>query len=382
MHSGFPRYILRRERTGGHLFDRLTGSRERIGEGNYILLERAHNLGTGASGVRRFVADSFADERTAEAFLNDCVRRGILDENKASSLQIINAPLPPDRLPIVCHSAPSRLFWQITDRGPACSTGDSPHEVSLDKAKKIIKKVAEAGTFELWFCRCEPTDHPFFPGIVTAAKEQGLFVTVETHATFDESTRNKMFSSMVDRFAVIVAGSATTHNALFGDGAFRKMIEFVSRLSQRGEKLATIVMPFGKNNADKLKDAIGMTKQVRGEELFVVPMGGKGKLPLKEFFARINEAAELAEGLGVLISTPADLLGGKNLTIAGCPAGISDAVLDQDGMLRACRYCDADSEPSGDILELGYISLWLDHGRFGKYRDESPACRAGERLFG
>jgi MoaA/NifB/PqqE/SkfB family radical SAM enzyme len=381
MVAGQPRYVLRRERSGGFLFDRHSGTAERIGEGHYILLERAHNLGTGASGVRRFVSESFADERNAEAFLNDCVRRGILEEERASSLQIVDSPLPAERLPIECHSAPSRLYWRITDRGIREVAG-AVREVTLAKARNLLKAVAEAGTFEIWIFGGEPTQHPFFPGIVAAAKEHGLFVTAETHATFDESMRNKMYHSLVDRFAVIVAGGAAMHDAFFGEGSYRKMVEFISRLAQRGEKLLTLVMPLGKSNIDKLEDAIGMAKAVRGEELFVMPAGGEERIPLQEFSERISGAMGLAEGLGVLISTPADLLDAKACEVTGCPAGVSEAYLDQDGKLRACRFCGAGEKPLGDILEIGYISLWLDSARLAAYRTDSPGCLAKEKLFG
>jgi MoaA/NifB/PqqE/SkfB family radical SAM enzyme len=279
-----------------------------------------------------------------------------------------------------CHSTPSRLYWRITGRS---LRGDEtePHDVSLKKAREMLKTVAEAGTFEVWIFGGEPTLHPFFPGIVIAAKEHGLFVTAETHATFDESMRNKMLDSLVDRFAVIVAGGAATHDAFFGEGAYRKMLEFTSRLSQRAEKLISLVMPLGKSNINLLQDAIGMAKAIRGEELLVPPSRGDEKLSLAQFSERISDAAGLAEGLGVLISTPADLLAVNGAQISGCPAGVSDAYLDQDGMLRPCRWCDAESEPLGNILELGYISLWLDSTRLAAYRSDSPGCLAEKRLF-
>jgi len=380
MLSGQPRYVLRRERSGGFLFDRITGTLERIGEGHYTLLERAHNLGTGASGVRKYLSESFADERNAEGFLSSCVQRGILEEDKASSLHIVRPPLPAERLPIECHSAPSRLYWRITDRGlkPDC---DESCDVSLETAKSILKKIAEAGTFEVWIFGGEPTLHPFFPGIVSAAKEQGLFVTVETHATFDETTRNKMLDSLVDRFAIIVAGAAVAHDTLFGEGVYRMMVEFLSRLAQRGEKFITLVMPIGKSNIDKLEDAIGMVKQVRGEDLMVIPAGGEEKITLVQYAERINKAAGLAEGLGVLLNTPTDLHGPNGWSISGCPAGVSDAYLNQGGMLRACRFCDDEREPMGNITDLGYISLWLDSSRFDAYRENPPGCLAKIRLF-
>jgi len=380
MLSGQPRYVLRRERSGGFLFDRHTGRLERIGEGHYTLLERAHNLGTGASGVRKYTSESFADERNAEGFLSSCVQRGILEEDNVSSLQIIRSPLPSERLPIECHSAPSRVYWRITDRDIDSDDNDS-HDISLDDARAILKTISQAGTFEVWIFGGEPTRHPSFPGIISAAKERGLFVTVETHATFDETTRNKMLDSLVDRFAIIVAGAVVTHDTLFGEGSYRMMVEFVSRLAQRGIKFITLVMPLGVSNVDKLEDAIGMVKQVRGEELFVIPARGDGKLPLAQFADRLHEAAGLAEGLGVLISTPTDLHGTNGWSISGCPAGVSDAYIDQDGMLRACRFCDADREALGNIDELGYISLWLDQSRFGAYREDSPACIAENCLF-
>ena len=381
MLSGQPRYVLRRERSGGFLFDRHTGTTERIGEGHFTLLDRAHILGTGASGVRKYTSETFADERNAEWFLTSCVQRGILEEDNVSSLQIIRPPLPSERLPIECHSAPSRVYWRITDRDIDSGDGDC-HDISLEDAKAIVKTISQAGTFEVWIFGGEPTRHPSFPGIISAAKERGLFVTVETHATFDETTRNKMLDSLVDRFAIVVAGAAVTHDTLFGEGTYRLMVEFVSRLAQRGAKLVTLVMPLGVSNVDKLEDAIGMVKQVRGEELFVMPAHGREKLRLAQFADRITEAAGLAEGLGVLISTPTDLHGTNGWSISGCPAGVSDAYIDQDGMLRACRFCDADREPLGDIRELGYISLWFDASRFGAYRADSPGCLAEAKLFG
>jgi MoaA/NifB/PqqE/SkfB family radical SAM enzyme len=378
---GQERYVLRRERSGGILFDRPTGKIERISEGHYILLERAHNLGTGASGIRRFVSESFADERNAEAFLSDCVRRGILEEEKGSSLQIITPPLPVERLPLECNSAPNRLYWCITGEA-IFGEGSGRREVSLAKARDLLRTVAEAGTLEIWIFGGEPTRHPFFLGLVNAAKENGLFVTVETHARFDEQTRNKMLDSLVDRFALIIAGSAATHDALFGEGAYQKMVGFMSRLAQRGEKLITLVMPLGKSNIDKLNDAVGMAKAVRGEELLVIPAKGDERVEFDMFAASVKESAGLAEGLGVAINTPCDLVQSGNWDISGCPAGVSEAFLDYDGNLRACRWCDADSEPIGDISSLGYLTLWLDSSRFEPYRTKPPTCIGRNKLFG
>ena len=378
--SGQQRYILRRERSGGTLFDRQTGTIERIGEGNYILLERAHNLGTGASGVRRFVSESFADERNAGAFLADCVRKGILNEEKGSSLQIIMPPLPAERLPLECSSAPNRVYWQIIGSNQP-GEQDQASGISLEKGRALLKKIADAGTFGLWIFGEEPTEHPFFPALVVAAKENGLFVTLETHASFDEAMRNKMLDSLVDRFAVIVAGGAATHNAMFGEGSYQKMVGFISRLAQRAEKVVTLIMPLGKSNLDKLEDAIGMAKAVRGRELLVIPAGGDEKIPFAKFAQRVGEAAGLAEGLDIAITTPCDIVKSKGWDISGCPAGVSEAFLDQDGMLRACRYCDAESEPMGNLMDLGYLTLWLDSGRFAAYRTTSPGCIGKGKLF-
>jgi MoaA/NifB/PqqE/SkfB family radical SAM enzyme len=380
MISGQRRYILRRERSGGMLFDRQTGTVERIGEGHYILLERAHNLGTGASGVRKFLFESFADERNAEAFLGDCVRRGILEEEKASRLHIVASPLPPERLPIECNSAPDRLYMCLSG---GCLEGDvkSEEDIELENANRILKKAAAAGTFEVWFFGGEPTLHPSFPAIINAAKETGLFVTVETYAPFDEHQRNKMLDSLVDRFAIIVAGTASVHDTLFGEGSYRKMVGFISRLAQRGEKILTLVMPLGKSNLENLKDAVGMAKAIRSEELLVIPARGKEAVSFETFSSRLNEAAALAENLGVVISSPCDLAMAENVRIAGCPAGISEAFLDHTGGHRACRYCDIGSKAPGDINELGYQSLWLDTGLFAAYRTGTPGCIAGRNLF-
>lgn len=375
---GQERYVLRRERSGGILFDRRTGTFERIGEGNYTLLERATHLGTGASGVRKFVADSFADERNAEAFLGDCVRRGILEEEKGSSLQIVKPSLPPDRLPLECHSAPNRLYWRITGGGKK-GAGDY---IPLEKAKALLKKIADSGTFEVWIFGGEPTSHPYFPGIINAAKENGLFVTLETRAAYDERMRNMMFDSLIDRFAVTIAGAASTHDALFGEGTYQKMVEFISRLAQRGEKLLTLVMPLGRSNIDNLRDAIGMAKAIRSEELLVIPARDEEKISFEAFASSIRKVASLAEGLGVVINTPCDLLNAGKWEISGCPAGVGEAYLDWDGGFRACRWCDAGSQPLGDITSVGYITLWLDSGRFAPYRTVPPACIGKKRLFG
>ena len=377
--SGQERYILRRERSGGTLFDRHTGAIERIGEGHYILLERAHNLGTGASGVRRFVSESFADERNAEAFLSDCVRRGILNEEKGSSLQIIMPPLPAERLPLECNSAPNRLYWRII--GSDSSRGERGGEIPLEKARGLLKKVAEAGTFCVWIFGAEPTEHPFFPALVNAAKENGLYVTLETRASFDEQMRNRMLDSLVDRFAVVVAGGAASHDAMFGEGAYQRMVDFISRLAQRGEKNIALVMPLGKSNLDKLEDAVGMAKAVRGKELLVIPAGGQERISFPAFAQRVSEVAGLAEGLDIVITTPCDIVRAKEWDISGCPSGVSEAYLDQDGMLRACRYCDAESEPVGDVSELGYLTLWLDSSRFAAFRTAGTGCISKSSLF-
>jgi pyruvate-formate lyase-activating enzyme len=374
---GQKRYVLRRERSGGVLFDRQTGMLERIGEGNYILLERATNLGTGASGVRKFVADSFADERTAEAFLGDCVRRGILEEEKGSELQIIKPTLPPERLPLECNSAPNRLFWRISGTGKDGKKADIP----LDQAKTILKKIADAGTFEVWIFGDEPIAHPYFPGIINAAKENGLYITLETTAAYDEGMRNLLFDSLIDRFAVVIAGGASIHNTLFGDGSYQKMVEFISRLAQRGEKRIKLVVPLGKSNIDKLEDAVGMAKAVRSQSMMVMPAAGKESISFDSFTSRVKTAATLASGLGVKIITPCDLLKEPKWQISGCSAGVSDAFLNYDNTLRACRWCDANSEPLGDIVASGYLTLWLDSGRFAPYRTEPPACIARKKLF-
>jgi pyruvate-formate lyase-activating enzyme len=373
---GQERYVLRRERSGGILFDRQTGTIERIGEGNYTLLERATHLGTGVSGVRKFVADTFADERNAEAFLGDCVRRGILEEETGSSLQIIKPPLPADRLPLDCNSAPNRLYWRIT------GTKGSDDYIPLHDAKALLKKIADSGTFELWIFGDEPTRHPYFPGIINAAKENGLFITLETQAAYDERMRHIMFDFIIDRFAVIIAGAASTHDALFGEGTYQKMVAFISRLAQRGEKLLTLVMPLGKSNIDNLRDALGMAKAVRGEELLVIPAGGDEAIGFETFAASVKEAASLAEGLGVVINTPCDLLNAGSWEISGCSAGVSEAYLYLDNQFRACRWCDASSEPLGDINTVEYITLWLDAGRFAPYRTDPPTCIAKHGLFG
>ena len=380
MLSGQQRYILRRERSGGTLFDRQTGIIERIGEGHYILLERAHNLGTGASGVRRFVSESFADERNAEAFLSESVRRGILNEEKGSSLQIIMPPLPAERLPLECNSAPNLVYWRIIDSDQAGEKGRDGG-ISLERGRTLLKKIADAGTCGVWIFGGEPTEHPFFPALVVAAKENGLFVTLETHASFDEAMRNKMLDSLVDRFAVIVAGGAATHDALFGEGSYQKVVDFISRLAQRGEKVITLIMPLGRSNLDKLEDAIGMAKAVRGRELRVIPASGEERISFETFARRVNEAAGLAEGLDIVITTPCDIIKSKGWDISGCPAGVSEAYLDQDGMLRACRYCDAESEPIGDVSELGYLTLWLDSSRFAGYRTVGTGCLSKGKLF-
>ncbi len=375
---GQKRYVLRRERSGGVLFDRQTGKLERIGEGNYILLERATNLGTGASGVRKFVAESFADERNAEAFLGDCVRRGILEEEKGSQLQIIKPPIPPERLPLECNSAPNRLFWRISGQGKDGKKADIP----LDQAKGVLKKIADAGTFEVWIFGDEPTAHPYFPGIINAAKENGLYITLETTAAYDEGMRNLLFDSLIDRFAVVIAGGALIHNTLFGEGSYQKMVAFISRLAQRGEKRIKLVVALGKSNIDKLEDAVGMAKAVRSQSMLVLPASGKESIGFDTFTTRVKAAATLASGLGVSIITPCDLFKEPKWQISGCPAGVSEAYLDNSNGLRACRWCDAGSESMGDIASTGYLTLWLDSGRFAAYRTEPPACIAKKKLFG
>ena len=253
------------------------------------------------------------------------------------------------------------LQWHITHRCNLrckhCYQDDYCAEMTdaenfevLDKYLRYLDENGYAG--HIYLTGGEPLVHPGFFSLCEKIEEKGLPLTVMTNGTLiDRSAANRMKWAGVDVVQISLDGTKEIHDAIRGEGSFKKALEGIDHLV--AQKIPVIVsFTAQRKNIKCFEESAGIcrdhgVKKLWWDRVVIDAAQDRDKLSLSaadfkkmsKLAGKLREKYKNSDG-GSLVSRERSLqfLGCRTeCSVYTCHAGIDMLTVTADGAVMPCR---------------------------------------------
>lgn len=409
-------FKLRQEKRGGYLLDRRKGTAHQLSPAEYTFLRDLHHAGDmpekwPQAGITLHFG---TDRESGEHWWQFLSRLGLTSKAGLQTLQCITLTEDPARLPDDCLAAPARIYFELTRQcNLACRTcfNESrtplPDELTMAEILDVLKQLDELGTFEIRFTGGEPTQHPNFADLITAAREHGFYISLGTNGVYDETKRAWIAQSGVDWFIISLDGTEEINDQIRGRGSYQQVVQTLHELSQHPELRVRLNMVVGRHNVHTIPALAQLADQYNVESLNMIPLRPYGRsvktmtsvmFDQQDFYTFIQQLQVLRPRYQVQFMTTLDLLDPAATTSHDpivqkkrtCAAGVEAAVIGATGDVYGCSYSPASFPNSTDVagrrlFVAGNLrqdtlrAIWHDSERWAVFRYleqyKNPRCQ-------
>jgi MoaA/NifB/PqqE/SkfB family radical SAM enzyme len=265
--------------------------------------------------------------------------------------------------------------------------------MGTEKARQIIKILANAGVFEISIIGGEPFKHPRISDIIREAHDRGLAVGLTSNGSMITDAHIDTLVGLDNvSVAISVDGIGKDHDYIRGKGVFAKVDRTIRHMIEAGIEVETmftvtsynlnlfktvlkyckeldivcnfnLFKPFKKSHAQLVPDPIGFFGMVK--ELFELRKSHAFKIGL-------SNAAIVSYLMGLPIRDD-------------CRAGQSGLVIDAHGRMLTCPsllYCGYYTESDFPPFNENFVTVWKTHPLFTEFKKNGlSGCQARSLIF-
>ena len=107
-------------------------------------------------------------------------------------------------------------------------------ELSLDAALRVVEGLRRDNVLEVRITGGEPTTRNDWEAIVQHALDSGLVVTLNTHGSYGDSTRQRIAALKLNQVIISLDGPREVHDHSRGAGSFAKTMGTIKDLAAEG----------------------------------------------------------------------------------------------------------------------------------------------------
>ena len=306
-----------------------------------------------------FPNDSYAKDIKGKAMIK-FTKNGNADKNHFSFADIAYIEITHEcnlRCKHCLNNSGSKLQNQITD----------------DEIFNLILEFSKAGIQEIRFTGGEPLTHKRIYDFIALAHHLGLYTSIGTNGTLvTNNVAEKLKFAGLDKAVVSVDGTEKAHDAIRGNGNYKRTTEGIKKLETNGIKVRinAVIM---KSNMD---DVIKLAKQLNKDKVHLMIRrfieSGRGRLLTdntlsKQDYNYVREQLENElnenyiighylkenEQISYRIKLPFDFT-------KGCKAGQRALIILPNGDIHLCGFLPAQGfRPIGNIREVNnWLTFW------------------------
>ena len=343
------------------------------------------------------------EEEVAEALKDPAVRRGLALVLEGLALYGVTVP---QKLP-----APFLIVWNFTNAcnlrckhcyqraGLPLST-----ELTLQEKLNVIKQLDQTGVAAVAFSGGEPTIHPYFPAVLKAAADAGMYTALATNGLIlAERGFAEKLKKLGLRYVEVSVDSADPdkHDQFRGvKGAWEKAVRGLRNAVELGfsTAMATTVTRL---NLDEVDDILGLAEEIgvqrvvffnfipvgRGEDVKNLDLTPEEREELlkKIYLENQKRRLEIYSTAPQFARVSCILSNGREIApthfyvkgdpiisslaeyIGGCGAGRIYAALQSNGDVTPCVFIP--SIVVGNIAEIPFKKIWSETEVFMTLRD-------------
>lgn len=280
------------------------------------------------------------EEREVKQFIE--VFQNITSEHDQMTIKRLGNSLPSTTISL---RAPIRVTFLITRRCNLmckhCYIGSSPYdkssELTFSQVESILKKLAEAGVFVIYFTGGEPFVRPDFIEIAELASDLGFGVGISTNGTLlDDNIISRLSNINIVKIQVSLDGARKeTHEFVRGKDTFDKTITTIKKLVDYNIPVG-ITTVFHHKNINELEEILLLANKLKVKGVKISPLmdWGRAKHTLSEYTFDFEKRIELIKktidasskiGMNLLGEIYIDV--GFDLEPYGCPLTIGLTLL-------------------------------------------------------
>lgn len=279
---------------------------------------------------------------------------------------------------IVSLKAPIRVTFLITRRCNLmckhCYISSSPYvgskELTFSQIESILKKLADAGVFIVYFTGGEPFVRPDFMKIAELASDLGLGVGISTNGTLlNDDIIHRLSKINIVKIQVSLDGATKeTHEFIRGRGTFNKTISAIRKLIEHNIPVG-ITTVISKKNVNELKELLLLASKLGVKGIKISPLmdWGRAKDMLSEYIFNFEERVRLIRdvknmadkiGTGLLNEIYIDV--GFDSEPYGCPLTIGMTLLPNADVIPCEVFAENLSQEVilGNILHQSVEDVW------------------------
>ena len=274
--------------------------------------------------------------------------------------------------------APIRTTFLITKRCNLmckhCYIGSSPyertHELTFPQVEDVLKKLANADVFIIYFTGGEPFVRPDFMKILELASDLGFGVGISTNGTLlnDDTVRRLARLNVVKIQVSLDGAKKETHEFIRGPGTFDRTIAAIKKLTEHNVPVG-ITTVFHRGNIKELKDIVLLANMlgVRGIKVSPLMDWGRAKQTLTDYIFDFRERVDLIQSvynltneidINVLNETYIDV--GFDTEPYGCPLTIGLTLLPNADVIPCEVFAENLNEKVilGNLLRQDVKEIW------------------------
>lgn len=283
-----------------------------------------------------------------------------------------------------------------------------PKELSTAECLDIVDQLGRLGCELVTLSGGEPTLRKDWHVIAEGIASRGIYVNMVTNGAYRDASHGRQVArrareSGMCNVGVSIDGTEPIHDALRGQGAFRRTLSALEHFRAAGVKVAVLTTLNRQNLEclDELREVILEAGASQWRFQLAKPMGNMNELrdivlAPKQLLHVIPTIARLKKAGGISVHV-GDSIGyygpydrvlrgwgwrGRKESWQGCQAGMQALGIEADGGIKGClslqtKWGDRDPFVEGNLREESLDEIWHRPGVFAFNRDFDPAALSG-----
>jgi len=257
-------------------------------------------------------------------------------------------------------------------------------ELSLIELEELFDQIKNFGGKSVRISGGEPTLHPDFVAIVSAAVQMGLLVALNSHGVYGPGLYRRLIDLSIEQFIISLDGLQAANDRIRGRGVFQRLVETIAGLRADGRSVM-IGVHLGRSNMEDIPGLIALASELGCDIKFspLRPLGRAGQSLLQDILRPIDfyHAVQTiinsrSEHPHIRIATDYDIFYSpenvppQSLERASCPAGRSFLNVNYDGYVYPCAFLVTPEREfaAGNIHDAPLLTLWQEAAIFEPFR--------------